>query len=92
MSPTLLGNVYQAKGGRPGPKGATRYWLVVASHGNVVHMLGLNDEHEVVSSTSYGKHVLCGRELLAHVKMPVDLSKPIDFEPVMLGQKIDWVA
>lgn len=91
MNSSMIGNVYAARGGRPNANGPTKWWLVVTVVDRVVHLLGLNEAHEVCSSTSYGIHVLCGRELVAHVSKPITLGQPVEFDPVLLGQKIDWV-
>ena len=54
-----VGNLYNAKG--PGPS----YWLVVAmTEKGGAHMLGLNRDGEIVSTTTYGAHALRDRKLI----------------------------
>lgn len=54
-----IGNVYLAKG--PGPS----YWVVVAiTPRGGAHMLGIDEEGNIVSTTSYGAHVLHDRRLV----------------------------
>lgn len=67
--PAQVGDVYPAKATGPaGWRHGTRYWLVLATHGNTVHMAGLNKEWDIVSTTSYGSHVLPERGLLFRIK------------------------
>lgn len=57
--PVEAGNLYHAKG--PGPT----YWLVVAvTDKGGAHMLGLNRDGEIVSTTTYGAHALRDRKLI----------------------------
>lgn len=67
--PVRVGNVYKAKSTGPrGWRAGTRYWLVMCVSPTTVHMLGLDQGGRIVSTTSYGVHVLHERELVARVK------------------------
>lgn len=52
-----IGDVFTAKGG----KGETAMWVVVAINQSNVHMLGVDESGEVISTTSYGAHALRNR-------------------------------
>jgi ABC-type lipopolysaccharide export system ATPase subunit len=59
-----VGNIYPAKGGPNGEKGGTKFWLVVGLTQTGAHAVGLNDEGEIVSATSYLKSAFSSRPLL----------------------------
>jgi hypothetical protein len=70
-----VGNVYRSKSsGTKGWRAGTCYWLVVAvrpeSIGSCggVHMLGLDKDWNIVSTTSYGLHTMQRRQLLYRIK------------------------
>lgn len=54
-----VGNIYAARGGK-----GTMAWLVVAVRGDSVHMLGIDCEGEICSTTSYGKWVVKERQVI----------------------------
>jgi hypothetical protein len=87
LSEVRVGNVYKAYAN--GPRGrifGTVWWLVVAISTKPpdakkaifwnagVHMLGLNRVGEIVSTTSYGLHVMEQRECWARVKGVEDFA------------------
>ncbi len=55
----VAGNVYRSKGGK-----GTSFWVIVAVRGTAAHALGLDENGEIVSSTSYGCHAFQRRELI----------------------------
>ena len=59
-----VGNIYPAKGGAKGEKGGTKFWLVVGLTQHGAHAIGLNDEGEIVSATSYLKSAFASRPIL----------------------------
>ena len=59
-----VGNIYPAKGGAKGEKGGTKFWLVVGLSQTGAHAVGLNDEGEIVSATSYLKSAFASRPIL----------------------------
>lgn len=70
-----VGNVYRSKATGPkGWKAGTRYWLVVAVTKNpgvnheACHMLGLDKDWNIVSTTSYGTHAMADRPCLFRIK------------------------
>lgn len=62
-SDVVVGNIYPAQGGRSTP--GTAFWLVVATSDHGAHLLGFSADGDPVSTTSYGKHALRARPLLA---------------------------
>jgi hypothetical protein len=75
LSEVRVGNVYKAKASGPrGWRAGTCYWLVVSVRPETstscggCHMLGLNKEWEIVSSTSYGLRVMQERPVLFRMK------------------------
>lgn len=68
LSDVAVGNVYRSKATGPKGRDGTIYWLVVSVQGNACHMLGLNRNWEVVSTTSYGVRVMEERPLLYRIK------------------------
>lgn len=60
-----VGDMFSAKGGR----GDTAAWLVAAVRGDTLHMLGLNKQGEIVSTTSYGAHTMENRVCIGHCEM-----------------------
>lgn len=69
----LIGDVYKAFGTGPKGKDGTYYWLVVSITksqygGETHHMLGLDKNWNIVSTTSYGGHVMAERKLLFRIK------------------------
>lgn len=91
MHEVRVGDVYPSHGGRPGWKGRTCWWLVASITGNVTHLLGLNADGEIVSTTSYGIHVLQSRKLVGHVSKPITLGGHADIQPVLLGTAVEWI-
>lgn len=68
-----VGNVYASKNTHK-----TVAWVVLAIHGNSVHMLGINAEGAITTTQSYGVHAMENRKLIG----VVDLSKlEFDIEP-----------
>ena len=69
-----IGDLYPARGG----SGTTRFWLVVAisPSGKQLHMLGIDAGGEVVSTTTYGAHVMEGRPRIGRVNLS-ELFLPI---------------
>jgi hypothetical protein len=54
-----------------GPRGrreGTRSWVVLAIRGNAHHLLGLNVKGEVVSTSTYGAHVMQYRPRIGRLK------------------------
>lgn len=67
QSDVVVGNIYPAKGGRKTP--GTTFWLVVAVSGHGAHLIGFNEAGEPVSTSSYGKHALRNRPILARADL-----------------------
>lgn len=67
-----VGDVFKAKASGPyGRNRGTRYWVVASitqtsPHSAVHHLLGLNAEGAIVSTTSYGGHVMPDRERVGY--------------------------
>lgn len=82
----VVGDVYAAKAS--GPKfyrRGTRYWIIASitpgQFGSEVHhMLGLTEEGEINSTTSYGGHVMRERERIGHCPGIADLNLKINWE------------
>lgn len=72
MRRASVGDVYAAKSSGPKGKRGTRYWLVVALTENrywrSVHMLGLDRNWNIVSTTSYGEGAIAHRPILFRIK------------------------
>lgn len=75
LSEVRVGNVYKSRATGPkGWKAGTRYWLVVAvcrekrNHCGGVHMLGLDKDWNIVSTTSYSIWTMEERPLLFRIK------------------------
>lgn len=84
----IVGDVFPAKS--TGPKfyrKGTRYFVVVAIVNNqfgnpcIHHMLGLDDEGNINSTTSYGAHVMEGRVRVGHCPDIANLNLTIEWEP-----------
>ncbi len=60
----MVGDIYPAKGGR----GGTSAWLVVGVTEKMAHVLGLNVEGEIVSTSSYGVLAFECRERIGFVE------------------------
>lgn len=83
-----VGDVFPAKS--TGPKfyrKGTRYFIIVAITNNqhhqpsVHHMLGLDEEGNINSTTSYGAHVMTDRPRLGHCPDIANLNLTIEWEP-----------
>lgn len=85
-----VGDVFPAKS--TGPKAyrnGTRYWMIIAitpgtgyaRNSHVHHMLGLDGEGNIVSTTTYGSHVMADRPLLGHCADINNLQLNIEWEP-----------
>lgn len=60
-----VGDVYPGKGGGRTVLGEiVRYWLVLAAPPGRVHLAGLNADGQILTTTSYGSHVLNDRRRL----------------------------
>lgn len=72
MNRARVGDVYPAKSSGPKGKRGTRYWLVVSLTENrywrSVHMLGLDRNWNIVSTTSYGENAIAQRPILFRIK------------------------
>jgi len=73
-----VGEVYRAKGGR----GTTAFWLVAAVHENSSHLLGLDREGNIVSTSSYGNHAIVNREVVGFVEGLDALTLDMKWEAV----------
>ena len=73
-----VGEVYRANGGR----GTTRFWLVAAVSGNTSHLLGLDRDGNIVSTSSYGNHAITGREIVGFVEGFDNLALNMTWEGV----------
>lgn len=65
-----IGDVYPAKGGS---RQKIAMWVVVGIRGNMCHLIGLNNEGEISSTSSYGIWAMERRELIGHCPEVVDL-------------------
>lgn len=92
LYPTLepkVGDVFPSKS--TGPKSyraGTRYWLLVAitpgersAASSVHHFLGLDADGNIVSTTSYGNHVMKERVRVGHCKDISSINLQIEWEP-----------
>lgn len=57
-----VGDIFAAKGGR----GDTAAWVVAAVRGDTLHMLGVDKDGYIVSTTSYGIHTMENRTCIGH--------------------------
>lgn len=71
--PVNVGDVYKAQHRN------THYWIVLAVHGRMCHLIGVNSEGVVVSTTSYGVHVLEHRALMGRCHSLDKLHITIDW-------------
>lgn len=73
LSEVRVGNVYRSKATGPKGRAGTRYWLVVALHRlrdgyGPCHMLGLDENWNIVSTASYSIWTMEERPLLFRIK------------------------
>lgn len=66
-SDVVVGNIYPAQGGRKTP--GTSFWMVVAVSDHGAHLIGFDEAGTPVSTSSYGKHALRTRPLLARADL-----------------------
>jgi hypothetical protein len=60
-----VGDIYNAKGGGRCASGDTIvFWVVMSSWGDRVHLAGLSRDGRMLTTTSYGRHVLDDRRRL----------------------------
>lgn len=85
-----VGDVFPSKA--TGPKSyrnGTRYWMIIAiTNGSgcnrnslVHHMVGLDENGDIVSTTTYGDHVMKERPRVGHCKDLASLNLNIEWEP-----------
>ena len=79
--PVEVGNIYQSKNTRK-----TKYWVIIGVEKSSVHCVGINDEGNITSTVSYGRHVFEGygdifkpRKLLGKAKALKLLSFDIEW-------------
>lgn len=83
-----VGDVFPSKATGPaGRNRGTRFWVVAAitiseRGGAVHHLLGLNANGEVVSTSSYAGWVMGERERLGHCAGITNLTLKIDWENI----------
>lgn len=74
-----VGNVYRAKGGR----GSTCFWLLVAmGGGDAMHMLGLDRDGNIVSTASYTRGAIDGREVVGFVPGIEDVKLNMEWHTI----------
>lgn len=72
-----IGDVFRAKGGA---RGITRFFAIISITGNVAHAIGLDQEGEIVSTTSYGTHVFAGRERVGVIPELAEMNLAIQWD------------
>lgn len=78
-----VGNVYPAKGAA---RKRIAMWVVIAINetrmgGQSAHLIGLNDDGVITSTTSYGVHAMQGRDLIGRVEGLEDLEFNVEPAP-----------
>ena len=78
-----IGDVYPAKGGA---RRRIALWVVLSitgtdHSGQMVHLLGLNEEGEITSTSSYGLHAMESRERIGYVAGLEDMQFNIEPMP-----------
>ena len=72
-----LGDVYKAKGG----SGDTTAFVVVAIRERQIHMLGIDESGDIVSTTSYGDWSFKSRKLIGVCEQIAELELSIEATP-----------
>lgn len=78
-----VGDVYPAKGGA---RRKIAMWVVLNIHNGMVHLVGLNEEGVMTSTTSYGVHAMEERELIGRVEGLEELEfvvVPVPYPPFL---------
>ncbi len=74
-----VGDVYPAKGGA-----VTSAWIVMAVRNNNAHLIGVNKEGQITSTTSYGVHTLSSRDRIGFCPELLDMDLTLQIDPSSL--------